>query len=61
MSKKEPQVTLPLDWFNKINNKAQLLDSLVWNDRVDLDDLKRYEDDTDNQIPIDDLYPMDEL
>ena len=56
MSKEEPQVTLPLDWFNEIDNKAQLLDNLVWNKVVDLDDLKTYENDTDYQIPIDELY-----
>ena len=59
MSKEEPQVTLPLDWFNKIDNKAQLLDNLVWNNVIDLDDLKAYEKDTDYQIPIDKLYPKE--
>lgn len=48
MSKEEPQVTLPLDWFNKIDNKAQLLDNLVWNNVIDLDDLKAYENGGEN-------------
>lgn len=56
MSKEEPQVTLPLDWFNKIDNKAQLLDNLVWNNVIDLDDLKTYEKDTDYQTPNEELY-----
>lgn len=61
MSKEEPQVTLPLDWFNKIDNKAQLLDNLVWNNVIDLDDLKTYEKDTDYQISIEELYEPWEL
>ena len=61
MSKEETKVTIPLEYYNKMVNKAQLLDSLVWNERVDLDDLRIYEDDTDYQIPIDNLYPVDDL
>lgn len=61
MSKEESQVTLPLDWFNNIDNKAQLLDNLVWNNVIDLDDLKAYEKDTDYQIPIAELYEPWEL
>lgn len=56
MSKKEAQITLPLDWFIKIDNKAQLLDNLVWDNVIDLDDLKVYEKDTGYQIPIEELY-----
>lgn len=56
MSKEDPQVTLPLDWFKNIVNKAELLDNLVWNNVIDLDDLKVYEKDTDYQIPIEELY-----
>lgn len=61
MSKEEPQVSLPLDWFNKIDNKAQLLDILVRNNVIDLDDLKTYEKDTDYQISIEELYEPWEL
>ena len=56
MSKEETEVTIPIEYYKKMVNKAQLLDSLVWNERVDLDDLRIYEDDTDYQIPIDNLY-----
>ena len=56
MSKEDPQVTLPLDWFKNIVNKAEILDNLVWNNVIDLDDLKVYEKDTDYQIPIEELY-----
>lgn len=61
MSKEEPQVTLPLDWFIKIDNKAQLLDKLVRGNVIDLDDLKAYEKDTGYQIPIEELYKHSEL
>lgn len=56
MSTKETQVTLPLDWFIKIDNKAQLLDKLVRGNVIDLDELKAYEEYTDYQIPIEELY-----
>ena len=56
MSIKETQVTLPLDLFIKIDNKAQLLDKLVRGNVIDLDELKAYEKDTDYKIPIEDLY-----
>lgn len=57
MKKEEDlQVTLPLEWFNKIDNKAQLLDNLIYGKVIDLDELKKYEDETDYQIPIEDLY-----
>lgn len=61
MSKEETQITLPLDWFIKIDNKAQLLDKLVWDNVIDLDDLKAYEKDTGYQIPIEELYEPREL
>lgn len=61
MSKEEPQVTLPLDWFIKIDNKAQLLDKLVRGNVIDLDDLKAYEKATGYQIPIEELYKPSEL
>lgn len=61
MSTKETQITLPLDWFIKIDNKAQLLDKLVWDSVIDLDDIKAYEEDTNYQIPIEELYKPREL
>ena len=61
MSTKETQITLPLDWFIKIDNKAQLLDSLVWGNVIDLDDLKAYEKDTGYQVPIEELYKHQDL
>lgn len=61
MSTKETQITLPLDWFIKIDNKAQLLDNLVWDNVIDFDDLKAYEKDTGYQIPIEELYKPQEL
>ena len=61
MSTKETQVTLPLDWFIKVDTKAQLLDNLVWDNVIDLDDLKAYEKATGYQIPIVELYEPWEL
>ena len=61
MSTKETQVTLPLDWFIKVDSKAQLLDNLVWDNVIDLDDLKAYEKATGYQIPIEELYEPWEL
>lgn len=61
MSTKETQVTLPLDWFIKVDTKAQLLDNLVWDNVIDLDDLKAYERATGYQIPIEELYEPWEL
>ena len=61
MSTKETQVTLPLDWFIKVDTKAQLLDNLVWDNVIDLADLKAYEKDTGYQIPIEELYESWEL
>ena len=61
MSTKETQVTLPLDWFIKVDSKAQLLDNLVWDNVIDLDDLKAYERATGYQIPIEELYEPWEL
>lgn len=61
MSTKETQVTLPLDWFIKADSKAQLLDNLVWDNVIDLDDLKAYEKATGYQIPIEELYEPWEL
>lgn len=61
MSTKETQVTLPLDWFIKVDTKAQLLDNLVWDNVIDLDDLKAYEKATGYQIPIEELYEPWEL
>ena len=61
MSTKETQVTLPLDWFIKVDSKAQLLDNLVWDNLIDLDDLKAYEKATGYQIPIEELYEPWEL
>lgn len=61
MSTKETQVTLPLDWFIKVDTKAQLLDNLVWDNVIDLDDLKAYEKATGYQIPIEELYEHWEL
>ena len=61
MSTKETQVTLPLDWFIKVDTKAQLLDNLVWDNVIDLDDLKAYEKATGYQILIEELYEPWEL
>lgn len=61
MSTKETQVTLPLDWFIKVDSKAQLLDNLVWDNVIDLDDLKAYEKATGYQITIEELYEPWEL
>ena len=61
MSKKETQVTLPLNYFIKIDNKAQLLDNLLWGNVIDLDDIKAYEKDTGYQIPIEELFETWEL
>lgn len=61
MSTKETQIALPLDWFIKIDNKAQLLDKLVWDSVIDLDDIKAYERATGYQIPIEELYEPWEL
>lgn len=61
MSTKETQVTLPLDWFIKVDSKAQLLDNLVWDNVIDLDDLKAYEKATGYQILIEELYEPWEL
>lgn len=61
MSTKETQVTLPLDWFIKVDSKAQLLDNLVWDNVIDLDNLKAYEKATGYQIPIEELYEPWEL
>ena len=61
MSTKETQVTLPLDWFIKADSKAQLLDNLVWDNVIDLDDLKAYEKATGYQILIEELYEPWEL
>ena len=58
MSKEEPKVTLPIDDFHRMDKKAQLLDQLVWDDKVVLDDLKIYEDVTDHEILIEELYPF---
>ena len=61
MSKKETQVTLPLNYFINIDNKAQLLDNLLWGNVIDLDDIKAYEKDTGYQIPIEELFETWEL
>lgn len=61
MSTKETQVTLPLDWFIKVDSKAQLLDNLVWDNVIDLDDLKAYEKAIGYQVPIEELYEPWEL
>ena len=61
MSTKETQITLPLDWFIKVDTKAQLLDNLVWDNVIDLDDLKAYEKATGYQILIEELYEPWEL
>ena len=58
MSKEEPKAILPLDDFKIMDKKAQLLDQLVWDDKVDVNDLKEYEDATDHEILIEELYPF---